>query len=83
MYVERTLSRPLAAASRQFPVILIPSPRQVGKTTPLRQPAKKDIRNFSVLDHLDVPRGPGAVLCLTESPMPITEAVWAIPVSQI
>lgn len=55
-------------------------PIEIKKTT---APTKKDIRNFSVLDHLDVPRGPGAVLCLTESPMPITETVWAIPVSTI
>ncbi|NLS96662.1 MAG: ATP-binding protein [Planctomycetaceae bacterium] len=55
-------------------------PIEIKKTT---APTKKDIRNFSVLAQLDVPRGPGAVLCLTESPMPITETVWAIPVSQI
>ncbi len=55
-------------------------PIEVKKTA---APAKKDIRHFSVLDRLDVPQGPGAVLCLTASPMPITETVWAIPVSQI
>jgi len=55
-------------------------PIEIKKAT---APTKKDIRNFSVLAQLDVPRGPGAVLCLTESPMPITETVWAIPVSQI
>ena len=55
-------------------------PIEIKKTT---APTKKDIRHFSVLDHLDVSPGPGAVLCLTESPMPITATVWAIPVSQI
>ncbi|NLS96896.1 MAG: ATP-binding protein [Planctomycetaceae bacterium] len=55
-------------------------PIEVKKAT---APSKKDIRHFSILDRLDVPRGPGAVLCLTESPMPITETVWAVPVSHI
>lgn len=39
MYIERTLSGPLTTASRQFPVILIPGPRQVGKSTLLRHAA--------------------------------------------
>ncbi len=55
-------------------------PIEIKKTT---APAKRDIRHFSVLDKLGVPRGPGSVLCLTESPMPITETVWAVPVSEI
>ncbi|NQU20505.1 MAG: ATPase, partial [Candidatus Nealsonbacteria bacterium] len=55
-------------------------PIEIKKTT---TPSKKDIRHFSVLDKLNMPQGPGVVLCLTESPMPITEAVWAVPVSEI
>jgi predicted AAA+ superfamily ATPase len=55
-------------------------PIEIKKTT---TPAKRDIRHFLVLDKLGTPRGPGAVLCLTESPMPITETVWAVPVSEI
>ena len=55
-------------------------PIEIKKTT---APTKKDIRHFSILDRLDVQQGPGAVLCLTESPMPITETVWAVPISQI
>jgi hypothetical protein len=27
--------------------------------------------------------GPGAILCLTATPMPLTETVWSLPVSQI
>ena len=49
MYVERTLSGPLAKASRQFPVILIPGPRQVGKTTLLRHAAGAE-RRYVTLD---------------------------------
>jgi hypothetical protein len=44
---------------------------------------KKDARHFSVLDKLGMPQGPGSVLCLTESTMPITKTVWAVPVSEI
>lgn len=55
-------------------------PIEIKKTT---APAKRDIHHFSVLDKLGIPRGPGAVLCLTESPIPITETVWAVPVSEI
>ena len=55
-------------------------PIEIKKTT---APTKRDIRHFSILERLGVPQGPGAVLCLTESPMPITETVWAVPVSQI
>ncbi len=55
-------------------------PIEIKKTT---SPTKKDVRHFSVLDKLGMPQGPGSVLCLTESAMPITETVWAVPVSGI
>ena len=55
-------------------------PIEIKKTT---APAKKDIRHFSVLDKLKVPQGPGCVLCLTDTPMPITESIWATPISEI
>ncbi len=55
-------------------------PVEIKKTT---APGKKDIRPFSILDQFKLPQGPGAVLCLTQSPMPITDTVWAIPVGQI
>jgi len=55
-------------------------PIEIKKTT---APTKRDVRHFPVLDKLGLPLGPGAVLCLTESPMPITETVWAVPVSEI
>jgi hypothetical protein len=36
-----------------------------------------------VLDRLGVPRGSGAVLCLGGEALPITESIWAVPISQI
>jgi predicted AAA+ superfamily ATPase len=55
-------------------------PIEIKKTT---APSKRDIRHFSVLDKLGVPVGPGTVLCLSKTVMPITDTVWAIPVSHI
>jgi len=55
-------------------------PVEVKKTT---APAKKDVRHFTVLKKLGMPQGTGSVLCLTETPMPITDTVWAVPISGI
>ena len=55
-------------------------PVEIKKTT---APTKKDVRHFSVLKKLKTPIGPGAVLCMSHSPMPITETVQALPASQI
>ena len=55
-------------------------PVEIKKTT---APTKRDIRNFGVLDRLGLPQGPGCVLCLAATAMPITEAVWAVPVSDV
>lgn len=46
-------------------------------------PSKKDIRPFAALNKLNLPIGHGAVVCLTDSPMPITEKVTAMNVVQI
>ncbi|NQU25226.1 MAG: AAA family ATPase [Candidatus Nealsonbacteria bacterium] len=64
-----------SAASRQFPVILVSGLRQVGKTTLLQHAAEADRRYVT----LDDPQA----RTLAESPTPITETVWAIPVSEI
>ena len=55
-------------------------PVEVKKTT---APAKKDVRHFTVLKKLGMRQGTGSVLCLTETPMPITDTVWAVPISGI
>ena len=55
-------------------------PVEVKKTT---APVKKDIRHFTALKKLGMPQGPGSVLCLTETCMPITATAWAVPISWI
>jgi predicted AAA+ superfamily ATPase len=49
MYIERTLSGYLVQASKQFPVVLVAGPRQVGKTTLLQHLAKES-RGYVTLD---------------------------------
>ncbi len=53
-------------------------PIEIKKTT---VPNRTDIRHFSVLKKLKTPVVQGAVLCMAETPMPITETVQALPVS--
>lgn len=49
MYIERTLEQFLQAATKQFPVIMLVGPRQVGKTTVLQHLGKKK-RAYVTLD---------------------------------
>jgi uncharacterized protein len=49
MYIERTLEHFLGKATRQFPVILVMVPRQVGKNTILHHLKKKG-RTYVTLD---------------------------------
>jgi uncharacterized protein len=46
-------------------------------------PNKNDISNFSVLKKLDLPIGLGAVICMSDSTMPINETITAINIGQI
>ncbi len=53
MYIERILSNSILKASKQFPVVLLTGPRQVGKTTLLQNLADQEpskIRTFITLD---------------------------------
>ena len=49
MYLTRTLEAFIKTSARQFPVLLVTGPRQVGKTTLLRQLSRKD-RAYVTLD---------------------------------
>ncbi len=49
MYITRTLEAVIQSASKQFPVVMVTGPRQVGKTTFLRHLAKEN-RNYVTLD---------------------------------
>lgn len=53
MYTPRTLEKALKKAEKQFPVILVTGPRQVGKTTLLTQLAKKN-RTYVTLDNAEM-----------------------------
>jgi len=46
-------------------------------------PGKNDVRHFQVLDKLKMPIGPGGVICLAGSSLPLTESASSIPVSLI
>lgn len=42
-------------------------------------PRRDHIRNFRALEKLDLPVGPGCLLDLSETPMPLTEDTWSFP----
>ncbi|MDO5853541.1 MAG: ATP-binding protein [Thermoplasmata archaeon] len=42
-----------------------------------------DVKAFSRLDNSEYVRGPSCIVCLTETPYPISEGVWALPLSSI
>jgi uncharacterized protein len=53
MYIKRTLENSLKKASKTFPVVLVTGPRQVGKTTMLKQAADEK-RLFVTLDDPEI-----------------------------
>ena len=55
-------------------------PVEIKKTS---APTKKDVRHFSVLKKLKMPIGSGVVLCMSQTPMPITETIQALNIGQI
>lgn len=46
-------------------------------------PKKDAIRHFKVLDKLNMPVGPGGVICLAERSLPLTNRVQCIPVAAL
>jgi len=46
-------------------------------------PKKDAIRHFKVLDKLNMPVGPGGVICLAEMSLPLTSRVQCIPVAAL
>ncbi len=55
-------------------------PIEIKKKT---NPSKDDIKNFSVLNKFNKPIGEGAVICLADDWLPITENVVRIPISYL
>ncbi len=52
LYSNRTLSSQIRATSKQFPILLVTKPRQVGKTI-LLQNCTAEERQYVTLDDLD------------------------------
>jgi uncharacterized protein len=46
-------------------------------------PSRDDIRNFSSLNKLKVPTGPGGIICLAERSLPLSDSTRSIPVSEL
>lgn len=75
-YLPHRLHLSIDQVSRQFPVVMLTGPRQVGKTTLLEA-------HFSVLEKSSLATGHGAVICLCAERLPLTAHVDAIPVWQV
>lgn len=79
MYIHRSLGDSILKASGSFPVIMLTGPRQVGKTTLLREIDKK--RNYVTLDNLDdrslAKSDPAGFLQRYTSPLLIDEVQYA------
>jgi uncharacterized protein len=61
---------------------------QDGKAYPLEfkksaSPGKEDVRQFSVLEKLNVPVGPGGVICLAERSLPLGPSTQSIPITAL
>ena len=46
-------------------------------------PGKSDTRRFKALEKLNLPIGPGGIICLVLESLPMTESVSSIPVGMI
>lgn len=46
-------------------------------------PSRDDIRNFSSLKKLNIPTGPGGIICLAERSLPLSDSTRSIPVSEL
>ncbi len=55
-------------------------PLEIKKTA---SPNKNHIQNFRVLKKLNLPIGPGGVICLSEQLLPLTETAMSMPVSAL
>lgn len=55
-------------------------PIEIKKTA---SPGSRDIRHFGVLDRLSLRAGPGALVCLVQEALPLTDSVYAVPAGAI
>ena len=79
-YIKRDLEPKIISLSREYSVILITGPRQVGKTTVLRQLMQKD-RTYVTLDDLEeralARKDPALFLQMHDRPILIDEIQYA------
>ena len=55
-------------------------PLEVKKTA---SPGKKSVRHFSLLDKLNIPIGPGGIICLCKQSLPLTDTTFSIPINAL
>lgn len=79
-FIERDLAKKIVELSEDYACVLLTGPRQVGKTTLLKQLMQKN-RNYVTLDDLDERRlaqqEPATFLALHDSPLLIDEVQYA------
>lgn len=79
-YIERTLMGPIKRASKHFKVILLTGPRQVGKTTLLKEIGKNN-RSYVTLDDQNMrvaaQKDPAMFIDRLELPVLIDEVQYA------
>ena len=80
-YIERSVQKELDRLSKEFPVIMITGPRQVGKTTLLRHLQEEKKINYISLDDLKIRKmaieDPELLLDTYEEPLIIDEFQYA------
>ena len=82
-YVERHLAKIVERVSKQFPVVLVTGPRQVGKTTMLKKLAEAEgiNRGYVTLDSIEdrilAKQDPAMFLKLNPPPVLIDEVQYA------
>ena len=53
-YIKRNLERVVSQVTKEYPVVLVTGPRQVGKTTMLRKLMEGTDRGYVTLDDLKI-----------------------------
>ena len=80
-YITRNLEKVVDQVTREYPVVLVTGPRQVGKTTMLRKLMEGTDRRYVTLDDLNerhmAKTDPELFLQLHEPPVMIDEVQYA------
>ncbi len=80
-YITRNLERVVLEATKEYPVVLVTGPRQVGKTTMLQKMMEGTQRNYVTLDDLNersmAQNDPELFLQIHKPPILIDEVQYA------